>query len=267
MKDLFVVLAFSCLGCNRSEPRPDQVTPPAARTQPTAQPSMESKVPSASPAGSFETPSRAPDEVAPNDEPDYFAPKEMCSGGVLTGIESCKAAAIRTQASLSQRSVFLESYCACSIDAMRMNKGSASFDPKHHVPTWAQLEKCGTFAKSLEDQNLLVPAVGENSERPHTAQTPFNRSVFHSENVAILVRGCEHRAAEKGMSVGHRIIYCSCWADAMRSHKDRPLVTPDEEWLCQRVADYREATHQHMTVRQFQALRGAGLDAGAIHEK
>jgi hypothetical protein len=177
-------------------------------------------------------------EIPPADGPDYFDEAQMSSGGILAALESCIDSAIKTDPTLAAKPTLLEAYCACTVDAMRKNKGRSSLDITKLAPTWPQLERCGQF--------------GKESAASFAGPTPFEKSAYdNSETLGKLVRGCEKRKADEGANVRWRINYCPCYVDAIRSHKDRPVITPQEQKVCSSIASYVESTRHHLTRRQF----------------
>jgi hypothetical protein len=240
----FTALLSIPVGCDRSSTLAtpstsgSTATPSTATTDSTARPSTQPAIPPL-----------LPGESPPRDTPDYFDSAELDSGAIVTAIESCRQGATNTDPALAQQTALLENYCQCTVDAMRKNKGKAELDPTKHVPTWAQLQRCAGFAKSLPGPD---------------ARTPFGISSYDgSAVVANLYFGCERREGTQARTVRNRIAYCSCYVDAMRSHKERPIVTPQEIALCERLATHAEQSRQHLTHRQFAALADAMRAEGA----
>ena len=157
------------------------------------------------------------------DQPNPFQPEELSSAGVVAAAEGCEQAATESDPGL-RSAQWLARYCACSVDALRKNKGKAALDLERHTPTWNQLARCKPHAMQLAHPD---------------GRSPFNQSRFNTVYVTQLVRGCENRMATQGKGVAFRIRYCGCYVDALRAQGERPYVSPEATAKCEALAEGR----------------------------
>jgi hypothetical protein len=243
---LMTCMALATFACEQQKSTPVSVAMP--NTVATPEPIAQQPAPEPTDAPLVIPPLR-PGESAPDDEPDYFDPTEVGSGAIVALIETCKDSAVKSEPTMIGQPAFLERYCACTADAVRKNKGKRELNPQTQMPSWAQLRTCADFAKATA---------------PLSRGTPFATSAYdNSAAVATLYFGCRRRSSEEKRR--DDTLYCSCYVDAMRSHKRAPVVTADEAATCEQFAAYTDRTEHLLTPRQFAALAAAmrRRDAGA----
>jgi hypothetical protein len=190
--------------------------------------SPETTVPDVPPLLSGESP--------PTEGPNYFDAREISSGGVVAGLDSCENAARKSSPNFAKETI--DSYCTCVIDAARRNF-RASRDITKVSATSDQLQQCGRY----------VQGVGSSIGSSPFA-TAFPRS---TPNVVQAWLGCVRTFdAEHGP-------FCDCYVDAWLSNPQRPTVSPSDKHRCQIYGQYWALTKTHLTARQFRALAPGAL--------
>jgi hypothetical protein len=203
-------------------------TTTAARYEPAAT-TAEVAVPSVPPL--------LPNEAPPSDGPNYFEPREMNSGGIVSAFDSCQSSAKKAGPTLNAELV--STYCTCVVDAMRRNLATTGSVTKA-TPSGDQISRCGTAARA-------------GSPSPFGYASPRSTSeVWKSWT------GCVQSNGEADHGV-----YCGCVVDLNVAAKANAHVWPDvpgKQTIPQliggcRIADqYWTATKTILTVRQFKAL-------------
>jgi hypothetical protein len=148
------------------------------------------------------------------DEPNLFEPGELATGAISVLIHSCMES---SEASMpSWLPVTRARYCSCVADAARVEYRRSPIEP---MPTWTQLRTCANWA--VESYSF-------------DGRTPFNPSELNSWTIFRLDQSCW---AQNNLEARAEVAYCGCWVDALRSHGERPMVTPQEEAYCHAAAE------------------------------
>jgi hypothetical protein len=186
---------------------------------------------SPAPAAAPDVPPLLPHETPPTETPNYFEPREMSAGGVVTSLDSCQSAAHKADPTISDAKV--SSYCTCATDAMRSNF-RASGDVTKATPVVSQLQRCGAAART-------------GAPSPFAIASPRS-----TPEVWKAWLGCVRVYGDKDHG-----IYCDCFVDANLAAMRNPagqLISPADQARCEIADRYWAATKRHLTVRQFKAL-------------
>jgi hypothetical protein len=173
-----------------------------------------------------------PGETPPTDGPNYFDPSSLSSGGIAAALGGCNKTATISAPNMS--SDWIDLYCQCSVNAMRRNFAT-SHSLQGSTPTLGQLKSCGTWLKShgQRDPSKWLP-------EPFFYASPRGPV----EVVEKLVK-CGHSGAS--------MVQCDCLVDFELASTATASIMPAAN--CYAVGQHYESTKQHLTVRQFKAMK------------
>ena len=167
----------------------------------------------------------------------------MSSTGIGTAFDSCLKSAQGTDRDLPTEKVV--TYCACLVDAWRVNTHAAGDPDRADPPTKEQMKRCGA-----QDG-------GSPFAFPFPKGTPDLYRAW---------QGC----LEKSPSRDHGV-YCGCYVDGVFKNPTSLIISLGDTSRCDLADQYWSATQKHLTVRQFQLLLGgkavASDDAGAARDR
>jgi hypothetical protein len=176
-------------------------------------------------------------ETPPSDAPNYVEPRELSSGGIVAGFDSCESSARKAIPTLNAD--VLSSYCTCVVDVTRRNFG-ATGDVTKTMPSPDQINRCAAAARS-------------NSPSPFAYASPRSTAdIWKSWTGCVQNNGGEDHGG-----------YCGCLVDlntASQAHAHIWADVPGKQTVpqfvagCQVVDQYWATTKTHLTVRQFKAM-------------
>ena len=160
------------------------------------------------------------------DEPNLFEPRLMSSGSIAAMLQGCLESSARSMPGWTLP--IRQRYCSCFSDATRQATRRARAPVTQPVtPTWNQLRGCAQWA---QESSVFA------------GRTPHDGTPLNSWAINLLLESCWRL---NDLPPRERVIFCGCFADAIRSHGDRPSVAPEEDAFCRAAARQVVATHRY----------------------
>jgi hypothetical protein len=192
----------------------------------TATPVQHDALPAALPSG---VPALLPGESPPDKGPNYFDSHEISAGGVVHAFESCRSSAQSVDYKIPLEKVV--PYCSCMVDAWRINLRSAGDPGAAARPDKVQSDRCAAAARS-------------GSPSPFAFTFPKDTPSIYDA-----WRSCVDDYPDKDHGE-----YCACYVDAVfKDPKTLGLMVADRT-RCELADRTWDATHKHLTPRQFAAI-------------